>query len=113
MFCVIKTVWIFFRLKVLTSYIISTRATAIMYMRRAGLSWGTIIKITGHRSVATVVKNYDLKLEAKGENWLGLDEVRKKKIVTYCECDPGLPLVSIIWTLFGIRYFCLNVPILF
>ena len=48
----------FFRLKVLTSYIISTRATAIMYMRRAGLSWGTIIKITGHRSVATVVKNY-------------------------------------------------------
>ena len=46
----------------------STRATAIMYMRRAGLSWGTIIKITGHRSIATVVKNYDLKLEAKGEN---------------------------------------------
>ena len=52
----------------LTIYIISTRATAIMYMRRAGLSWGTIIKITGHRSIATVVKNYDLKLEAKGEN---------------------------------------------
>lgn len=74
-----------------------------MYMRRAGLSWGTIIKITGHRSVATVVKNYDLKLEAKGENWLSLDEVNRKMIVTDCECDPGLPLVTIIWTLFGIR----------
>lgn len=74
-----------------------------MYMRRAGLSWGTIIKITGHRSVATVVKNYDLKLEAKGENWLSLDEVNRKMIVTDCECDQGLPLVTIIWTLFGIR----------
>jgi hypothetical protein len=93
----------FYGCKVLTIYIISTRATAIMYMRRAGLSWGTIIKITGHRSVATVVKNYDLKLEAKGENWLSLDEVNRKMIVTDCECDPGLPLVTIIWTLFGIR----------
>ena len=72
----------FYGCKALTIYIISTRATAIMYMRRAGLSWGTIIKITGHRSVATVVKNYDLKLEAKGENWLGLDEVNRKVIVT-------------------------------
>ena len=37
-----------------------------MYMRRSGLSWETIIKISGHRSIVTLVKNYDLKLEAPG-----------------------------------------------
>ena len=42
------------------------RATAIMYMRRAGLPWETIIKITGHKSTANLVKFYDLKLEAQG-----------------------------------------------
>ena len=35
-------------------------------MRRAGMSWETIIKVTGHRSTVTLVKNYDLKLEAPG-----------------------------------------------
>ena len=42
------------------------RSTAICYMRRAGMSWETIIKVTGHRSTVTLVKNYDLKLEAPG-----------------------------------------------
>ena len=37
------------------------RATAVMYMRRAGLSWETIIK-----NAVTLVKNYDLRLEAPG-----------------------------------------------
>lgn len=56
-----------------------------MYMRRAGLSWGTIIKITGHRSIATVVKNYDLKLEAKGEEILGLKGCHGNDCEEYCE----------------------------
>ena len=42
------------------------RATAVMYMRRAGLEWETIIKITGHSSTVTLVKSYDLRLEAPG-----------------------------------------------
>ena len=37
-----------------------------MYLRRAGLPWETIIKVTGHKSTVTLVKNYDLKLEAPG-----------------------------------------------
>ena len=69
----------------------STRATAIMYMRRAGLSWGTIIKITGHRSIATVVKNYDLKLEAKGEEILGLEGCHGINCEEYCETAQKCP----------------------
>ena len=42
------------------------RATAVMYMRHAGLEWETIIKITGHSLTVTLVKNYDLRLEAPG-----------------------------------------------
>ena len=42
------------------------RATAIIYMRRAGLAWETIVKITGHKSTVNLVKHYDLKLEAQG-----------------------------------------------
>jgi hypothetical protein len=45
-----------------------SRATSIMYMRRAGLSWETIIKITGHRSAVTLVKSYDLTMEAPGKS---------------------------------------------
>ena len=37
-----------------------------MYMHCAGLDWETIIKITGHSSTVTLVKNYDLRLEAPG-----------------------------------------------
>ena len=44
-----------------------SRATSIMYMRRAGLSWETIIKITGHRSTVTLVKSYDTSMEAPGK----------------------------------------------
>ena len=40
----------------------SLRATAIMYMRRAGLDWETIVKITGHKDTVNIVKFYDLKL---------------------------------------------------
>ena len=39
------------------------RASAIMYMRRAGISFNTIQKITGHKSVESLVQNYDLSLE--------------------------------------------------
>ena len=38
-----------------------------MYMRRAGLDWETIIKITGHKDTVNIVKFYDLKLEAQGD----------------------------------------------
>lgn len=34
-------------------------------MRRAGLSWLTIAKITGHQSVENLIKYYDLSLEVK------------------------------------------------
>ena len=37
-----------------------------MYMRRAGMDWNDIIKITGHKNAVTLVKQYDLKLEAPG-----------------------------------------------
>ena len=42
------------------------RTTAIIYMRRAGIPWLTIAKITGHQSVENLVKYYDLNLEAPG-----------------------------------------------
>ena len=38
-----------------------------MYMRRAGLAWETIIKITGHKNTVNLVRYYDLKLEAQGQ----------------------------------------------
>ena len=38
----------------------------VMYMRRAGMDWNDIIKITGHKNAVTLVKQYDLKLEAPG-----------------------------------------------
>ena len=34
-----------------------------MYMRHAGISFNTIQKITGHKSVESLVQNYDLSLE--------------------------------------------------
>lgn len=37
-----------------------------MYMRRAGLPWETIKKITGHKNTENLIKYYDLKLEAQG-----------------------------------------------
>ena len=39
------------------------RTTAIIYMRRAGIPWLTIAKITGHQSVENLIKYYDLNLE--------------------------------------------------
>ena len=36
-------------------------------MRRAGLPWLTIAKITGHQSVENLIKHYDLSLEVRGE----------------------------------------------
>ena len=43
------------------------RCTAIIFMRRAGLPWLTIAKITGHQSVENLIKHYDLSLEVRGE----------------------------------------------
>ena len=37
-------------------------------MRRAGLPWLTIAKITGHQSVENLIKYYDLSLEVRVEN---------------------------------------------
>ena len=34
-----------------------------MYMRRGGISWPNIAKITGHTSVENLIKFYDLRLE--------------------------------------------------
>ena len=43
------------------------RCTAIIFMRRAGLPWLTIAKITGHQSVENLIKHYDLSLEVTGK----------------------------------------------
>ena len=43
------------------------RCTAIIFMRRAGLPWLTIAKITGHQSVENLIKHYDLSVEVRGE----------------------------------------------
>ena len=37
--------------------------TLIKAMRRAGLEWPTIAKITGHKSLKNLVQFYDLNLE--------------------------------------------------
>ena len=39
---------------------------SVMYMRRAGLPWADIMKITGHASAVTLVRHYDCTLEAPG-----------------------------------------------
>jgi len=41
------------------------RVTAIVFMRRAGLDWLTIAKITGHQSIKNLIKHYDLKVEVR------------------------------------------------
>ena len=53
-------------------YIKTLRSTAVMYMRCAGLSWETIIKITGHKSTVNLLKFCDLKLEAQGNVLLSI-----------------------------------------
>ena len=42
------------------------RASAIIYMRRANLSWELIMKITGHKRIDNLIKHYDTMLEAQG-----------------------------------------------
>ena len=37
-----------------------------MYMRRAGLPWETIVKITGHKSTKNLIAYYDTYLEGQG-----------------------------------------------
>ena len=39
------------------------RATAIMYMRRCGIPFQTIGKLTGHTNLESLIKHYDLSLE--------------------------------------------------
>ena len=34
-------------------------------MRRAGVPWLTIAKVTGHQSIENLIKNYDLGLEVR------------------------------------------------
>ena len=42
------------------------RSSAVIYMRRAGLSWQTIQKITGHKKIDNLIKHYDTIMEAQG-----------------------------------------------
>ena len=37
-----------------------------MYMRRAGLAWETIAKITGHKNTKNLIAYYDTVLEGQG-----------------------------------------------
>ena len=39
------------------------RVTSIKAMRRAGIEWPTIAKITGHKSLKNLMELYDLNLE--------------------------------------------------
>ena len=39
------------------------RVTSIKAMRRAGVEWPTIAKITGHKSLKNLIEFYDLNLE--------------------------------------------------
>ena len=34
-----------------------------MYMRRSGIPFDTIAKVTGHKNIESLIKHYDLKLE--------------------------------------------------
>ena len=34
-----------------------------MYMRRSGIPFDTIAKVTGHKNLESLIKHYDLKLE--------------------------------------------------
>ena len=38
----------------------------MIYMRRSGLSWQTIAKITGHKKIDYLIKHYDTVIEAQG-----------------------------------------------
>ena len=42
------------------------RSTAVMYMRRAGMQWETIAKITGHKGTKNLIAYYDTYLEGQG-----------------------------------------------
>ena len=46
-------------------YTYNFRTTAIIYMRRAGVPWLTIAKITGHQSIENLVQHYDLNIEVR------------------------------------------------
>ena len=39
-----------------------------MYMRRSGIAFETIAKVTGHKNLESLIKHYDLKLEVGAEN---------------------------------------------
>ena len=38
----------------------------MIYMRRSGLSWQKIAKITGHKKIDNLIKHYDTVMEAQG-----------------------------------------------
>ena len=42
------------------------RCTAIKYMRRSRMKLADICKVTGHQSIDTLIKSYDLNLEGEG-----------------------------------------------
>ena len=37
-----------------------------MYMRRCGIPFETIAKVTGHQNLESLTKHYDLQLEVQG-----------------------------------------------
>lgn len=60
-----KLIWlnVFCSICFLLKQYFNFRSTAIIFMRRAGIPWLTIAKITGHSSIENLIKHYDLKLE--------------------------------------------------
>ena len=61
-----------FEIEFINNLVIFTRTTSIIYMRRAGIPWLTIAKITGHQSIENLIKYYDLNLEACKLNYISM-----------------------------------------
>ena len=64
-------------------------ATAIMYMRRCGIPFETIAKVTGHTNVESLIKHYDLALEVGEPLSLALNEFLFDQ--TLCPCNSPDP----------------------
>ena len=54
--------------------LLTPSATAIMYMRRCGIPFETIGKVTGHKNLESLIKHYDLTLEVSEHFFLALND---------------------------------------
>ena len=57
------------------------RATGIMYLRRAGMEWQSIARVTGHTSVDSLIKHYDLRIEV---SWKGVNLDGRGIFMSFC-----------------------------